>query len=86
MTDKDILALSAQYGTINDFGKTFFTDDELLEFVHSLLSAAPPQPQTVKDALEKAADIAFESRFKKVDSYLTALDICGEIRALIEKD
>ncbi len=36
MTDKQILALSAQCGTINDFGKTFFTDDELLEFASLL--------------------------------------------------
>jgi len=56
------------------------------------LYTAPPQGQddivrkAVKDALEKAAKIAFESRFKKVDSYLTALDICGEIRALIDKE
>lgn len=37
MTDQEILNISAQFGTINDFGKTFFTDDELIDFAHEVI-------------------------------------------------
>lgn len=41
MTDQEILEISGRFGTMNDFGKTFFTDEELLDFVHEVLSRIP---------------------------------------------
>jgi hypothetical protein len=37
LTELQVAEIASRHGTINDFGKTFFTDSELYEFVHEFL-------------------------------------------------
>lgn len=58
LTKDEILAISVNHGTMNDFGKTFFTDDELVEFAREVyLEECRKEAKAMKISMVASSEI-----------------------------
>lgn len=56
LTQNDVAEIAARHGTINDFGKTFFNDSELFDFVVEVMSKNRQKASNIRKAAMKYSE------------------------------
>lgn len=55
LTELEMAEIAARHGSVNDFGKTFFTDSELFEFVVAVMGENRRRCSNIRKAVMREA-------------------------------